>query len=40
MIPDEKTSRMIWRLFERRKTAGWMAENYQPSGENAENLLP
>ena len=40
MIPDEKTSRMIWRLFERRKTARRMSENYPPGGGNAENLLP
>src|SRR5262245_32680551 len=37
MIPDEKTSGMIWRLFGRRKTAGWMLENYPPSGGNADD---
>jgi hypothetical protein len=31
---------MIWRLFERRKTAGWIAVDYPPSGENPENWLP
>jgi hypothetical protein len=32
MIPDGKASRMILRLFERRKTAGRMAEDYPQSG--------
>jgi hypothetical protein len=36
MIPDYKNSGMIWRLFYRRKTAQWMAENYPPRGESAE----
>ena len=26
MIPDDKTGQIIWRLFERRKTASWIAE--------------
>src|SRR5262245_28498009 len=39
MIPDHKTSRMIWRLFERRKTADRMAEDYPPGGENADNFV-
>jgi hypothetical protein len=28
MISDYKTSGMIWRLFERRKMAGWMVGDY------------
>jgi len=37
MIPDDKTGRIMWRLFERRKTTGWMAEDYLPSGRKAYN---
>jgi hypothetical protein len=40
MIPDDKAGRIMWRLFERRKAAGWMAEDYLPSGRKADNCLP
>jgi arylsulfatase A-like enzyme len=36
IIPDDNNSRMISRLFERRKTAGRMAEDYPPSGGIAQ----